>query len=419
VSAWQVRYALVVHRHYRGAYGVGTDFALVDMRYFSVFSGVGGFEIGINNAYANSRLERERRAVGSVPGGQEAQHGTGVGDKLTSEQSNYGTHESAQATCVGSTHNQPQDAELHTERNLGGDNSNGLQGAAGRDVAECVGFSELDKHASAVLRYRFPNVKNYGDITQIDWSTVPDFDLLTGGSPCQDFSIAGKRAGLDGQRSGLFREYVRALQEKKPKHFIWENVKGVLSSRGGWDFANILSALAEEGYSLQWQVLNAKDFGVPQNRERVFVIGTRTGSPREVFFERENSASNSNCGITAGTLTSRYPGSQREGAYIEETWHGKGTVSQTNRLHPTDGISPSLTASPGGRKQPMIPESSRIRKLTPVECERLMSWPDNHTAIGDYGDGAPKPISDTQRYRQCGNGVVSKVVEEVVKTHLL
>ena len=96
-----------------------------------------------------------------------------------------------------------------------------------------IGFSEIDKYASMVLKYRFPNVKNYGDCTKINWKSIPNFDLLTGGSPCQDFSIAGKRAGLKGARSSLAWEFIRCLRDKKPRYFIWENVKGVLSSRGG------------------------------------------------------------------------------------------------------------------------------------------------------------------------------------------
>ena len=153
---------------------------------------------------------------------------------------------------------------------------------------ECVGFSEIDKYASMVLRYHYPNVKNYGNISIIDWNKVPDFDVLTGGSPCQDFSIAGKRRGLGGSKSSLAWEFIRGLRDKQPRHFIWENVKGVLSSRGGWDFANLLVAFSESGYSLWWQVLNAKDFGVPQNRERIFVIGTRGECTKEVLFVPES-----------------------------------------------------------------------------------------------------------------------------------
>ena len=258
------------------------------------------------------------------------------------------------------------------------------------DNGNCVGFSEIDKHASAVLRYRFPHVKNYGSITDIDWSTVPDFDLLVGGSPCQDFSIAGKRAGLIGARSGLAYEYIRALEEKRPAHFIWENVKGVLSSNRGWDFAAILNQMAEAGYSLWWQVLNAKDFGVPQNRERVFVVGTRNGSPREVFFEQGNAGKNHGKGTRYSTEASR------------------PEIGQAIRPYNADGIVPPLN-----NWSPCL-AGSRLRRLTPVECERLMSWPDDWTKFGDYGNG-PKEISDSQRYKMCGNGVVSEVVAKLVE----
>src|SRR3990167_8063795 len=170
---------------------------------------------------------------------------------------------------------------------------------------ELVGLSEWDKYASQVLKYHYPNVKNHGDCTKIDWNEVPDFDLLTGGSPCQDFSIAGKRRGLKGAKSALAWEYIRCLRAKQPRYFIWENVKGVMSSRGGWDFANLLCAFSESGYSLWWQVLNAKDFGVPQNRERIFVIGFREGSPKEVFFEPKDSGQIEILGTTKGEENTR------------------------------------------------------------------------------------------------------------------
>ena len=154
---------------------------------------------------------------------------------------------------------------------------------------ELIGMSEIDKYANMVLRYHYPKVKNYGDIQKIDWNQVPDFDILWGGSPCQDLSLAGKRKGLEGRRSGLFFEFARALKDKKPAYFIWENVKGALSSNQGWDFAEVLNQFSALGYNLWWQVLNAKDFGVPQNRERIFIIGSRTKSPSEIYFEPENS----------------------------------------------------------------------------------------------------------------------------------
>ena len=181
----------------------------------------------------------------------------------------------------------------------------GVEGFGQGIDGECIGFSEIDKYASMVLKYRFPKVKNYGDCTTIKWDKVADLDLLVGGSPCQDFSIAGKRRGLSGSRSSLAWEYIRALRSKKPGYFIWENVKGVMSSRGGWDFANILSAFSESGYNLWWQVLNAKDFGVPQNRERIFVVGFRNESPKEIFFKPKNTGQIKIVGTTKGEENTR------------------------------------------------------------------------------------------------------------------
>lgn len=317
---------------------------------------------------------------------------------------------------------------------------------------ETIGFSEIDKYASAVFEYHWPNTKNYGDITKINWDKVPDFDLLTGGSPCQDLSIAGKRAGLDGSRSGLFWEFMRAVREKKPRYFIWENVKGALSSNKGLDFAAVLNEMAEAGYSLWWQVLNAKDFGVPQNRERIFVVGFRDEPSREIFFEREDSPKDN----VIPTLTTRYYSGQANGAYIGDK---KNKIKQlnnpthsNNRLYSDDGISPALNTAQGGNRQPKILSDilerkkdslgrnmpihraigkSRIRRLTPIECERLMGLPDNWTKLGiidvpffTSGKGIHQnykivEISDSQRYKLCGNGVVVNVVEEIIKKLIL
>jgi len=311
-----------------------------------------------------------------------------------------------------------------------------------KHLAHCVGLSEIDKYASAVLAYRYPQIKNYGDCTKIDWSSVPDFNLLVGGSPCQDFSIAGKRLGLCGERSGLFVHFVKALQEKKPQYFIWENVKGVLSSRGGWDFANIQAALAEAGYSLWWQVLNAKDFGVPQNRERVFIVGTRGERGREVFFEtgagEEDTRKNGT--DVSYALDAQYSKEANRADKCRRQMVAYGS-SQDQKISALDGQSQALsaghfnqpkvavkrqplkfmernqkniegdyaftvdTANTGGVK--IDDGNVRIRRLTPTECERLMSWPDGWTQTGN--------MSDTQRYKMCGNGVVSEVVAHVVK----
>lgn len=148
---------------------------------------------------------------------------------------------------------------------------------------EVVGYSEIDKYAIQCYEQNHKG-KNYGDCKLINPNELPDFDLLTGGTPCQDFSLAGKREGLfdkDGKptRSGLIFDYVRILKAKQPKFFLWENVKGVLSSKdkvtGENQFDFILELFSEAGYDVDFRLMNSKDFGIPQSRSRVWVIGVR------------------------------------------------------------------------------------------------------------------------------------------------
>lgn len=151
---------------------------------------------------------------------------------------------------------------------------------------EPVAFCEIDEFPSAVLEYRFPNVPNLGDITKVDWSDyVGSVDIIVGGSPCQSFSIAGKREGLKGE-SGLMFEYIRAVREVRPRWFIWENVSGALSSEKGAAFRQLLAEMDDLGYGLAWRVLDAQFFGVAQRRRRVFLVGS-LGDQRaaEVLFE--------------------------------------------------------------------------------------------------------------------------------------
>ena len=138
---------------------------------------------------------------------------------------------------------------------------------------ECVGYSEIDKYAIQIYQKYFPNHKNYGDATKIISNELPDFDLLVGGFLCQAFSIAGKRKGFDDTRGTLFFDIARVLKDKRPRHFLLENVKGLLSHDFGKTFQTIIGVLTDLGYFVEWQVLNAKNFDVPQNRERVFIVG--------------------------------------------------------------------------------------------------------------------------------------------------
>lgn len=154
---------------------------------------------------------------------------------------------------------------------------------------EPLAFSEIDPFPSTVLQHHYPDIPNLGDITKIDWSPyVGAADIVVGGSPCQSFSVAGKREGLAGA-SGLMFEYIRAVRELRPRWFVWENVPGAFTSERGEAYRQLLSEMDALGYGLAWRVLDAQFFGVAQRRERVFLVGS-LGTMRcaEVLFERES-----------------------------------------------------------------------------------------------------------------------------------
>ncbi len=291
---------------------------------------------------------------------------------------------------------------------------------------ECVGFSEIDKYAIAIYQKHFPTHHNYGDITKIDETNLPDFDLLVGGFPCQAFSIAGHRRGFDDTRGTLFFEIARILKHKRPRLLLLENVKGLLSHDNGGTFYTIITALDELGYDCQWQVLNSKSW-VPQNRERVFIVGhLRETSRPEVFpfgegdEEHPRKTDEQGC---ATTLTGRNAGGQsRRGNYIIGTLR---THKDGNGFRQLKGdISPTIPARAreDGSGQPVIMDEENqtdARRLTPIECERLQGFPDNWTEYGVDNVKSHPPqmfkVSDTQRYKCLGNGVTVNVIEKIIK----
>lgn len=298
------------------------------------------------------------------------------------------------------------------------------------DFPECVGYSEIDRHAIQTYQNHYPEHKNYGDITKIDETLLPDFDLLVGGFPCQSFSIAGKRKGFTDTRGTLFFDIARILAHKCPRFFVLENVKGLLSHDNGSTFKTIITTLDELGYDLQWQVLNSKNFGVPQNRERVLIVGHLRGTTRpEVFpitgsseksIEQVNHPVHSNDRIygvdgLSPTLNTMQGGSRQPFIRVPEaTKRGYAEAevgdsinlsvmgSRTRRGRVGKGIAQTLDT---GMRQHTLTEDMRIRRLTPIECERLQGFPDNWTA------GA----SDTQRYKCLGNAVTVNVIQSVME----
>ena len=294
----------------------------------------------------------------------------------------------------------------------------------------CVWSNEWDKYASSIYR------KHYGecdtrDITTVPSSEIPDFDLLCAGFPCQSFSIAGKRKGFEDTRGTLFFEIARILADKRPRYFLLENVKGLLSHDEGKTFQTILGVLTDLGYEYQWQVLNSKDFGVPQNRERVFIIGHLGGESRpEVFPLGESHHLNSGEDEKGNDFSHTLQTSDKHrGSYIVHNVYGGFNEKENREFHDT---SPTIRTPKGGGHIPMVAqildnlkeqgleptergwesldklEKTQIRRLTPTECERLQGYEDGWTKYGDGGE-----ISDTQRYKCLGNAVTTKVITAI------
>jgi DNA (cytosine-5)-methyltransferase 1 len=336
---------------------------------------------------------------------------------------------------------------------------------------ECVYANEWDKYAAQIYKKNFSkrwiqnkeggnnaNIKvgeevynriDQRDIRTVPTSEIPNHDLLVAGFPCQAFSIAGKRRGFNDTRGTLFFEIARILKDKQPKFFILENVKGLLSHDNGNTFKTIISTLTELGYDLQWQVLNSKNFGVPQNRERVFIVGHIRGQPRPQVFPITK--------ISTGNLKYCWGVVSDRKQWLKDGKSNSRNFSQGQRIYSAGGISQTLAGNAGGQggktglyaiptntklgydlaeekedgirlehpnsktargrvikgasqslktsAQVGVIDNMKIRRLTPTECERLQGFPDGFT----------EGVSDTQRYKTLGNAVTVNVVYEVAR----
>lgn len=287
---------------------------------------------------------------------------------------------------------------------------------------ECVGYSEIDKYARAIYSYHYPNHKDYGDATEIDVSRLPDFDLLVGGFPCQAFSIAGKQRGFDDIRGTLFFEIARILRARKPRWFLLENVKNILSHDDHRTISTIYEILTELGYTVGWQVVNSCKFGVPQNRERAFFVGNlgeateRIGKILPVGSKNKGPDEGTKQPAIARTFTA---GGNSGGLHSSMTLIKPGTW----RTHKDgqgfreveSGIAPTIPARAreDGSGQPVVKTvGAGIRRLTPTECERLQGFPDDWTKYGLIANEKVE-ISDTQRYKSLGNAVTVSVIEKI------
>ena len=267
-----------------------------------------------------------------------------------------------------------------------------------------VGWVEIDKFARQSYQAIHDTTGEWTaeDITKVtdeEWSKFNGrVDIIAGGFPCQAFSIAGKRLGfLDSTKGTLFFDIARAAKQIKPRYLFLENVKGLLNHDSGNTFRTIINTLDELGYDVEWRVLNSKDFGVPQNRERVYIIGhLREDSGREVFpFFGENRETNQ--------ASIKQVGNLNNGTSF-------GGNPQTGRVYDIGGIAPTLTTMQGGGLEPKILVNGRVRKLTPRECWRLQTFPD-----WAFDKAKAAGLSNSQLYKQAGNSVTVNVIKAIAK----
>lgn len=314
-----------------------------------------------------------------------------------------------------------------------------------------VGFSEIEPFPSQILKHHYPTIPNYGDLTKFkEWNIQPgSVDLLVGGTPCQAFSVAGLRKGLDDPRGNLALTFLALADHLRPKYILWENVPGVLSSSKGRDFASFISALAELGYGFAWRVCDAQYFGVPQRRKRVFLLAIEgAGNWRtaaEILFERkslcgdiaesneEGEGTTSDAGEIierngilwsagdqsnaerlidkAGTLNCN---KGQRGGYIcpiilDRAAFNQGQNAQYEPFIEQTETCPTIVSRGPHAVQHSTIKSIAVRRLTPVECERLQGFPDNYSQIPWKGKPADQ-CPDGPRYNACGNSMAVPVM---------
>lgn len=296
---------------------------------------------------------------------------------------------------------------------------------AGFEIGEHY-FSEIDKHAVANYKYNYPHAKELGSVINVSGAGLRA-DVITFGSPCQDFSLAGKRAGMAGQRSSLISQAIRLIGEIRPDFFIWENVKGTFSSNAGADFWAIIQAFTNiGGYRLEWQLLNTSWF-LPQNRERIYLVGhlATTGRDfKQIFPIAENDrlfTKEARTGFKA-KYSSTINCKNATDTFVEIPKNANCLTGGGNSggLHSDMTVIPVLTpnrAKKGGgmgAKTGLYEVETKIRRLTEIECERLQGFPDNWTKFGNY-DGITKEIASTNRYKLLGNAVTVAVVKAIAE----
>ncbi len=300
---------------------------------------------------------------------------------------------------------------------------------------KCVFSSEINEHACLIYQHNFGELPS-GDITTIDAKNIPNFDILCGGFPCQAFSIAGKKLGFEDTRGTLFFEICRIIKEKQPKVVLLENVKNLTLHDKGRTFKTIVSSLEELGYLVSYKILNAKDFGVPQNRERIIIAATKTkklnfeqlitiNNPAKIedildnnkdyldkfsytLLEKKHVKKNKQSGlIFAGFLNKTMRNNVDPSKFYFSRNH-----RQPNRIYRWDGTHPTLSSQESAGRYYVLLKNGKVRKLTINECYKLMGFPKNFKLIG----------SKNNLFQRIGNSVcipMISAVGELIKNEIL
>lgn len=286
---------------------------------------------------------------------------------------------------------------------------------------EVIGYSEICPMAIELYELNHPPTKNYGDITKIDPKNLPDFDLFTGGFPCQTFSTAGKGMGELDTRGTLFYDIIRICEEKKPDYILLENVKGLLSKRHEATFKKIISELQRIGYNVRYELLNSKDFGIPQNRERVWIFGTRKKIPEGwKLSPPKESLKLKFKDFLDKNVDDKYYKNEKQADRLEEVTGVKLKVNEPtcldvyNKKLKKDGLCLTITEPHHNTLRVVEPNANRnkvVRKMTEREQFRFMGFDDQDL---DFGE-----MSYTRLSKCAGNGwdvnLVSKIMKQIIK----
>lgn len=289
---------------------------------------------------------------------------------------------------------------------------------------ECLGVCENASFPSAVLAHRYPKVHNFGDITTFSKEKYYEEqtdkpDIIIGGSPCQAFSNAGLKGGMQDPRGRLMYDFIRIVSEIKPQYLVWENVRGVLSSDGGKNFGTLLGCLDEVGYDLEWSLVDTRQFGIAQSRNRIYVIGRVRGSSRSTVLPFRQGSRGSQTEIA------------KQGSHSPDYSTGRTRVTETKDItvgrdvvgclaaRDYKGLGTDCTAVGKVVIETLKDGTTFLRRLTPREYERLQGFPDDWTRIPWRGKPAEQ-CPDGHRYKAMGNTMSVPVVRwigEQIKQH--